>query len=163
MRVHQVGLDRSEGAGPRTIVCYLLRFTDRDHILQAAREAARGEEGLPRHESGRMITFSTDYSNFTISHQQEFSTTMDEARKQNYLAFLLFPDAKQRFCPLYFQHPQGSPGLEKEDDSTPRSPGTVSWTEYVNRSALELLLTIAVYLNSSQVGTPPLGQCFPND
>lgn len=91
MRAHRVGPERSDDAGPRTIICYLLRFTDRDRILQAAREAARGEEGPPRHESGRVITFSADYSNFTISRRREFSTVMDEARKQSYQAFLLFP------------------------------------------------------------------------
>ena len=121
MRAHRVGPERSDGAGPRTIICYLLRFTDRDRILQAARETARGEEGPPRHESGRMITFSADYSNFTIMRRREFSTTMDEARKQNYQAFLLFP-ARLKLTKDSTQHIFNTRkdaeiflGLEKED------------------------------------------------
>lgn len=84
MRAHRIGLTRTDRSGPRTIICKMLRFTDRDRILQASRES-------PLMINGRNIRFSADYSNFTVTRRQAFSEVMDVARKQGYRAFLLYP------------------------------------------------------------------------
>ncbi|KAL7385240.1 hypothetical protein ABVT39_018069 [Epinephelus coioides] len=85
MRAHRIVPTRKDRSGPRTI-CKMLRFTDRDRILQAARKLE-----TPLMIDGRNICFTADYSNYTVTRRRAFSKVMDTARKQGYKAFLLYP------------------------------------------------------------------------
>lgn len=85
MRAHRLPLPRGAGAsGSRTLICKMLRFTDRDRILKAARLT-------PLTIGDRSIRFSADYSQHTIARRRLFSAAMDTARKRGVQAFLLYP------------------------------------------------------------------------
>lgn len=84
MRAHRIGPERSTASGPRTLICKMLRNTDRDRILKAAR-GSRIEVG------GREIRFAADYSNYTIKRRRSFSQAMETARKLGFTPFLIYP------------------------------------------------------------------------
>lgn len=87
MRAHRVGAPKEDANGrpvPRTIILKLLRFTDRDKILKAARGAAVELEG-------RTIRFTPDYSPHTFKRRLAFSEAMDALQKLKFRTFLLYP------------------------------------------------------------------------
>nr|XP_043871041.1 uncharacterized protein LOC122760028 [Solea senegalensis] len=84
MRVHRVGPSATGNRSPRTPICKVLRFTDRDRILQALRKT-------PVKFQGQEICFSADFSSYTVMQRWAFSPAMEEARKQSLQAFLLYP------------------------------------------------------------------------
>lgn len=83
MRAHRIGPPRQSG-GSRTLICKMLRYTDRDRILKAARES-------PVKFGDRDIRFSADYSNYTVTRRRAISQSMDAARRQGFQAFLIYP------------------------------------------------------------------------
>lgn len=84
MRAHRIGPPASENKRPRTLICKMLRFTDRDKILQASRKN-------PVKLRDREIRFSADFSNYTVARRRAFTPAMEEARKQEFQTFLLYP------------------------------------------------------------------------
>lgn len=76
MRAHHIGPERTTG-GSRTLICKMLRYTDRDQILKAAR-------GSWFEVNGREIRFAADYGN-------SFSQAMESARKLGFTSFLIYP------------------------------------------------------------------------
>ena len=68
----------------RTLISNVLRYTTRQAILQAARKS-------PLVVGGRKISFSPDYSNYTVKQRQAFYQTMDAARIKGLDFFLLYP------------------------------------------------------------------------
>lgn len=95
MRAHRVG-PLTSNRGPRTLICKLLRFTDRDRVLKASRQ-------VPLKLGDRDIHFSADYSQHTITQRQAFATAMEEVKKQGFQAFLLYP-AKLKLTRGHGQH-----------------------------------------------------------
>ena len=86
MRAHSVGAPKDDTNGrpvPCTIILKLLRFTDRDKILKAARGAAVELEGT--------IRFTPDYSLHTFKRRMAFSEAMDALQKLDFRTFLLYP------------------------------------------------------------------------
>uniref|UniRef100_A0A8D0A8K2 L1 transposable element RRM domain-containing protein n=1 Tax=Sander lucioperca TaxID=283035 RepID=A0A8D0A8K2_SANLU len=81
MRAHCIGPERNTGS--RTLICKMLRYTDRDRILKAAR-------GSRIEVSGKAIRFATDYSNDTIKRCRSFSQAMETARKLGFIPFLIY-------------------------------------------------------------------------
>uniref|UniRef100_A0AAV2K3G5 Uncharacterized protein n=1 Tax=Knipowitschia caucasica TaxID=637954 RepID=A0AAV2K3G5_KNICA len=84
MRAHRIGPERVTSGGPRTVICKMLRYTDRDRILKAAR-ATRIEV------NGREVRFAADYSNYTVKKRRVFAPAMDTARKCGFTPFLIYP------------------------------------------------------------------------
>lgn len=84
MRAHRIGPLATANRGPRPLICKMLRFTDRDKILQASRKT-------PVKFQNRDIRFSADFSYYTVTRRRAFSPAMEEARKQGIQAFLLYP------------------------------------------------------------------------
>ena len=84
MRAHRIGPERAASGGSRTLICKMLRYTDRDRILKAAR-------GSRIEVNGREIRFAADYSNYTIQRRRSFSQTMEAARKLGFAPFLIYP------------------------------------------------------------------------
>ena len=84
MRAHRIGPPATGNRGPRTLICKMLRFTDRDKILQASRKT-------PVKLGERDIRFSADFSNYTVMRRRAFAPAMEEARKQGLQAYLLYP------------------------------------------------------------------------
>lgn len=87
MRAHRIGAPREDSNGkpvPRTLILKLLRFTDRDNILKAARRT-------PVTVEGRTIRFTPDYSPHTFKRRLAFSDAMDNLQKMDYRTFLLYP------------------------------------------------------------------------
>lgn len=87
MRAHRVGAPKEDTNGrpvPRTIILKLLRFTNRDKILKAARGAAVELEG-------KTIRFTPDYSPHTFRRRVAFSEAMDALQKLEFRTFLLYP------------------------------------------------------------------------
>lgn len=83
MRAHRIGPECKTG-GPWTLICKMLRYTDRDRILRAAR-------GSRIEVKGRKIRFAADYSNYTITRRRSFSQAMESARKLGFTPFLIYP------------------------------------------------------------------------
>lgn len=85
MRAHRIPLPRNANTNsPRTLICKLLRFTDRERILKAARRT-------PLTLGDRAVRFSADYSPYTIAQRRLFSRAMDIAKTRGLQAFLLYP------------------------------------------------------------------------
>lgn len=82
MRAHRIGPERNTGS--RTLICKMLRYTDRDRILKAAR-------GSRTDVNGKEIRFAADYSNYTIKRRRSFSQAMETARKLGFIPFLIYP------------------------------------------------------------------------
>lgn len=82
MRAHRIGPERN--AGSRTVICKMLRYTDRDRILKAAR-------GARLEVDGKEIRFAADYSSYTVKRRRAFSQAMETARKHGFTPFLLYP------------------------------------------------------------------------
>lgn len=87
MRAHRVGPEREDSNQKpisRTILLKLLRFTDRDKILAAARKTAVEVDGTA-------IRFSPDYSKQTFARRLTFSDVIDELQKMGFRTFLQYP------------------------------------------------------------------------
>lgn len=87
MRAHRVGPERENANNkplPRTVLLKLLRFTDRDKILAAARKTTIEVDGSA-------IRFSPDYSKQTFARRLAFSGVMDTLQKFGLRTFLLYP------------------------------------------------------------------------
>lgn len=87
MSAHRVGPTRGDANRkpvPRTLMLKLLRSTDRDKILGAARKT-------PIEVDGSVIRFTPDYSAQTFSRRLAFSNVMAALQKQGFRTFLLYP------------------------------------------------------------------------
>lgn len=87
MRAHRVGAPKEDANGKpfsRSFILKLLRFTDRDMILKAARSTAV-EIG------GKTIRFTPDYSPHTFKRRLAFSNAMDALQKLDFRTFLIYP------------------------------------------------------------------------
>ncbi|KAL7383858.1 hypothetical protein ABVT39_019278 [Epinephelus coioides] len=84
MRAHRIGPECGTATGSRALICKMLHYTDRDHILKASR-------GSPIEVNGREIRFTADYSNYTIKRHRSFSQVLETARKQGFTPFLIYP------------------------------------------------------------------------
>lgn len=87
MRAHRVGPTREDANRkpvPRTLLLKLLRFTDRDKILGAARKTAIEVDGS-------VIRFTPDYSTQTFNRRLAFSNAMGALQKLGFRTFLLYP------------------------------------------------------------------------
>ncbi len=89
MRAHRIGAplfksSMNSPAPPRTLICQLLRYPERDCVLQATRKYSLviGDD---------YIFFSADYSSYTIARRCEYSATMESLKKLGYQAFILYP------------------------------------------------------------------------
>lgn len=81
MRAHRIGPDHHTRS--RTPICKMLCYTDRVHILKAAR-------GSQTEVNGREVHFAADYSNYTIKQRRSFSQVMETARKFSFIPFLIY-------------------------------------------------------------------------
>lgn len=89
MRAHRVGAEKEDTNHkpiPRTILLKLLRFTDRDKILAAARKTP-----VQLEEEETTIRFSPDYSQQTFARRLAFSDVIDALQKKGFRTFLLYP------------------------------------------------------------------------
>ncbi len=84
MRAHRIGPERSTDRGSRTLICKMLRYTDHDRILKAAR-------GSRIEVSDSEIRFTADYSGYTIKRRRSFSQTTEAARNLGFTPFLIYP------------------------------------------------------------------------
>ncbi|MGH0125876.1 UNVERIFIED_CONTAM: hypothetical protein FKN15_021763 [Acipenser sinensis] len=85
MRAHRIYNDRSKASDrPRTLIFNLLRYTDHQAILQAARK------NTPQ-ILDRNLKFYSDYGNITVQRHRAFSQPLSAARSQGLQAFLLYP------------------------------------------------------------------------
>lgn len=87
MRAHRVGAAKADSNGkpfPRTLLLKLLRFTDRDRILGAARKTTVEVDGVA-------IRFAPDYSTQTFRRRLAFSNSMDTLQRMGFRTFLLYP------------------------------------------------------------------------
>lgn len=66
------------------MIMKFLRYTDRDRVLNAAREN-------PPTVGGLWLKFAPDYSEATAARRKPCYKLMHEARVQGYKAFLLYP------------------------------------------------------------------------
>ncbi|KAJ8406092.1 hypothetical protein AAFF_G00309800 [Aldrovandia affinis] len=78
--------DKNDSGGhrPRTQIFSLLRYPDRQAILQAARK-------YPLIMDGKEIPVFTDYSKHTAQHRKNFSQPIKHVRDNGVQAFLLYP------------------------------------------------------------------------
>lgn len=94
MRAHRSGVPKQNANGnpiPRVVILKLLRFTDGDKILKAARNASVEIEG-------RSIRFSPDCSPHTFKRRLAFSDVMDTLQKLDFCTFLLYPSKLKVVC-----------------------------------------------------------------
>lgn len=87
MRAHRVGAEKLDANGKptsRTLLLKLLRFTDRDRILGAARKTTVEVDGTA-------IRFAPDYSTRTFRRRLAFSDSMDALQRLGFRTFLLYP------------------------------------------------------------------------
>ncbi|KAJ8403563.1 hypothetical protein AAFF_G00348890 [Aldrovandia affinis] len=87
MRAHRIYGDKSDNPSdrPRTLIFSLLRYPDRQTVLQAARK-------FPLIVDGKEISFFTDYSKHTAQSQKNFFQLIKRAYDNGVHAFLLYPD-----------------------------------------------------------------------
>ncbi|RXM97753.1 hypothetical protein EOD39_14030 [Acipenser ruthenus] len=90
MRAHCIYTDKSRMT---TTYFNLLRYTDHQLILQAARKASL-------HHIGKGLRFYPDFSNYIAQCRQAFSQLMRLARAQGLQDFLLYPLALKIHDPL---------------------------------------------------------------
>uniref|UniRef100_A0A3Q2ZSZ5 L1 transposable element RRM domain-containing protein n=1 Tax=Kryptolebias marmoratus TaxID=37003 RepID=A0A3Q2ZSZ5_KRYMA len=87
MRAHRVGPakeDANHKPIPRPVLLKLLRFTDRDKILGAARKTMVKLDGSP-------VRFVPDYSTRTFRRRLAFSNAIGALQKLGFHTFLLYP------------------------------------------------------------------------
>ncbi|KAE8277582.1 hypothetical protein D5F01_LYC24437 [Larimichthys crocea] len=131
MRAHRLGAPKEDANGKpvsRTIIFKLLRFTDRDRILKAARGAAVEMEGRP-------IRFTPDYSPHTFRRRLAFSEAMDALQKLNFRTFLLYP-AKLKHRRILWA---GLTAAKKMLALRWQPPHSLAWQQWAN-SFLEIVL-----------------------
>lgn len=102
MRARRVGPERTSAGFPRTVICRMLRSTDRDRILKMARDTNIKADG-------REIRFAADYSNYTAKRRRAFASAMNTARKLGYTPFLIYPARLKlmRGAEIYFFNTHG--------------------------------------------------------
>uniref|UniRef100_A0A3Q3AVY3 L1 transposable element RRM domain-containing protein n=1 Tax=Kryptolebias marmoratus TaxID=37003 RepID=A0A3Q3AVY3_KRYMA len=87
VRAHQVGPakeDTNHKPIPHPLLLKLLRFTDRDKILGAARKTMVKLDGSP-------VRFALDYSTRTFRRRLAFSNAIGALQKLGFHTFLLYP------------------------------------------------------------------------
>lgn len=88
MRCHRLGPLRAPAPGntrrPRPLIAKCLRYTDRDRLLNEAREN-------PPEEDGIQLKFAADYSSATTERRKPCYKVMHKARNMGLKAFLLYP------------------------------------------------------------------------
>ncbi|KAE8296864.1 hypothetical protein D5F01_LYC05634 [Larimichthys crocea] len=146
IRAHRLGALKEDANGrpvSRTIIFKLLRFTDRDRILKAARGAAVEMEGRP-------IRFTPDYSPHTFRRRLAFSEAMDALQKLNFRTFLLYPaklKVMQGGVSHFFNTPRehrrilwaGLTAAKKMLALRWQPPHSLAWQQWAN-SFLEIVL-----------------------
>lgn len=75
---------REEEQKPRTVIFHLLRYADRQAILQGARKAK------PKHDNNALFFFA-DYSPQTSTKRRGFTPVIDKLNDRGIRSFLLYP------------------------------------------------------------------------
>ena len=85
-RAHRIHSSRNDGQA--TMIFKLLRYQDRNAILQGAREARKN---APIQDEGRNIRFYADYSAFTNDRRRAYAEVMKELHERRIPGFLIYP------------------------------------------------------------------------
>lgn len=86
MRAHRTysGKNANLPDRPRVLIFSLLRYTDRQSILQAARKK-------PLVVDGKEVRFFADYSKYTAQRRKKFAHLIGRARSSGIQTFLIYP------------------------------------------------------------------------
>lgn len=85
-RAHRIRSNKNNGQ--TTMIFKVLRYQDRNAILQGAREARKN---APIQDAGRTIRFYADYSAFTSEKRKAYGEVMKELYERGIPAFLIYP------------------------------------------------------------------------
>uniref|UniRef100_A0A8C4X6L1 Uncharacterized protein n=1 Tax=Erpetoichthys calabaricus TaxID=27687 RepID=A0A8C4X6L1_ERPCA len=86
MRAHRISSSTSSSSAvPRTLIVHLVHFADRQHILQAARQAP-----APQYR-GSTLHFFPDFSSRTAQRRKAYTPIILHARAAGLQPYLLFP------------------------------------------------------------------------
>lgn len=85
-RAHRIRNNRNDGQA--TMIFKVLRYQDRNAILQGAREARKK---APIQDAGKTIRFYADYSAFTSERRKAYGEVMKELYERGIPAFLIYP------------------------------------------------------------------------
>ncbi|KAI3361658.1 hypothetical protein L3Q82_002025 [Scortum barcoo] len=85
-RAHRIRSNKNNGQA--TMIFKVLRYQDRNIILQGAREARKK---APIQDAGRTIRFYADYSAFTSERRNAYGEVMKEVYERGIPAFLIYP------------------------------------------------------------------------
>lgn len=89
-RAHRIySQSTKNGKGPRTLIFKVLRYKDRQAILQGAREAKKNNK--PIQDNGKELMFFADYSNYTAQKRKAYGTVQKELRARGIPSFLIYP------------------------------------------------------------------------
>ncbi|RXM28726.1 LINE-1 type transposase domain-containing protein 1 [Acipenser ruthenus] len=97
MRAHRAYADSSRPKDkPYTLIFNLLRYTDRQLVLQATRKT-------PSCSMNKVLRFYPDYCGLTAKRRRAFSQPLSLAHSQGMQAFLLYPAVEYKGDPCLFR------------------------------------------------------------
>lgn len=85
-RAHRIRNNQNNGRA--TMIFKVLRYQDRNNILQGAREERKK---APIQDDGKTIRFYADYSAFTNERRKAYGEVLKELHERRIQAFLLYP------------------------------------------------------------------------